>query len=44
MIGGTGVLSASVSNEALRQGINVVMINRGHRKKTYSGYCRIDKV
>lgn len=33
MIGGTGVLSASVSNEALRQGINVVMINRGHRKK-----------
>ena len=33
MIGGTGVLSTAVTNEALKQGIQVVMINRGHRKK-----------
>ncbi len=33
MIGGTGVLSTAVTNEALKQGIHVVMINRGHRKE-----------
>ena len=27
MIGGTGVLSTAVTNEALKQGIHVVMIN-----------------
>lgn len=32
MIGGTGVLSTAVTQEALRQGIHVVMINRGSRK------------
>lgn len=31
IIGGTGVLSAAVVNEALKQGFNVTMINRGHR-------------
>lgn len=32
MIGGTGVLSTAVTQEALRQGMHVVMINRGSRK------------
>lgn len=32
MVGGTGVLSASVCKEALQHGFHVVMINRGHRK------------
>lgn len=31
MIGGTGVLSSAVVAEALRQGIDVTMINRGNR-------------
>ena len=30
MIGGTGVLSSAVTNEALKRGINVTIINRGH--------------
>lgn len=33
MIGGTGVLSTAVVEEALKQGIKVTMINRGNRKK-----------
>lgn len=32
LIGGTGVLSTAVSNEALKRGIRVTMINRGHSK------------
>lgn len=32
VIGGTGVLSTAVTNEALKQNIQVVMINRGNRK------------
>lgn len=32
IIGGTGVLSHAVVQEALKQGINVAMINRGRRK------------
>lgn len=32
MIGGTGVLSTAVAQEALKQGMHVVMINRGNRK------------
>ena len=32
VIGGTGVLSSAVVKEALKQGINVTMINRGRRK------------
>lgn len=32
IIGGTGVLSSAVTAEALRQGIEVTMINRGNRK------------
>ena len=31
IIGGTGVLSSAVTNEALRQGFKVTMINRGSR-------------
>lgn len=31
LVGGTGVLSSAVTAEALRKGINVTMINRGHR-------------
>lgn len=31
LIGGTGVLSSAVTAEALRQGIDVTMINRGNR-------------
>lgn len=31
IIGGTGVLSSAVTNEALRQGFKVTMINRGNR-------------
>lgn len=31
IIGGTGVLSSAVTEEALRQGISVTMINRGNR-------------
>ena len=31
LIGGTGVLSGAVTNEALKKGIKVTMINRGHR-------------
>lgn len=31
LIGGTGVLSSAVAKEALKQGIAVTMINRGHR-------------
>lgn len=31
LIGGTGVLSSAVTMEALRQGITVTIINRGHR-------------
>lgn len=33
IIGGTGVLSSAVVAEALKQGIGVTMINRGHRKR-----------
>lgn len=33
IIGGTGVLSTAVVKEALKQGIGVTMINRGHRVK-----------
>jgi nucleoside-diphosphate-sugar epimerase len=33
LIGGTGVLSTAVTNEALRNGIHITMINRGKRKK-----------
>lgn len=32
IIGGTGVLSSAVTAEAMKQGIVVTMINRGHRK------------
>lgn len=32
MIGGTGVLSSAVANEALKQGVKVTMINRGNRR------------
>ena len=32
IIGGTGVLSSAVTNEALKQGMSVTMINRGRRK------------
>lgn len=32
IIGGTGVLSSAVTEEALRQGISVTMINRGNRQ------------
>ncbi len=32
IIGGTGVLSSAVSAEAIKQGINVTMLNRGRRK------------
>ena len=32
IIGGTGVLSHAVVQEALKQGISVTMINRGRRK------------
>ena len=31
LIGGTGVLSSAVVAEAMRQGIDVTMINRGNR-------------
>ena len=31
VIGGTGVLSTAVVAEALRKGVEVTMINRGHR-------------
>ena len=31
LIGGTGVLSAAVANEAVKQGIDVSMVNRGRR-------------
>ena len=31
IVGGTGVLSSAVTAEALKQGINVTMINRGKR-------------
>lgn len=31
LVGGTGVLSTAVTNEALKQGIQVSMINRGHK-------------
>lgn len=31
LVGGTGVLSSAVTNEALKQGIKVAMINRGHK-------------
>ena len=30
IIGGTGVLSSAVVNVALKQGLKVTMINRGH--------------
>lgn len=33
IIGGTGVLSSAVAKEALKQGIDVTMINRGRRKE-----------
>lgn len=33
VIGGTGVLSSAVVVEALKQGINVTMINRGNRER-----------
>lgn len=33
MIGGTGVLSSAVTKEAIRHGIDVIMINRGHNMK-----------
>lgn len=33
LIGGTGVLSTAVTNEALKQGMSVTMINRGNRMK-----------
>ncbi len=32
IIGGTGVLSSAVTKEAIKQGINVTMINRGYRE------------
>lgn len=32
IVGGTGVLSSAVTDEALKQGIRVTMINRGKRK------------
>lgn len=32
IIGGTGVLSSAITDEALRQGISVTMINRGNRR------------
>jgi nucleoside-diphosphate-sugar epimerase len=32
LIGGTGVLSSAVTNEAIKKGISVTMINRGHRR------------
>ena len=32
IIGGTGVLSSAVTNEALKHGIKVTMINRGNRR------------
>ena len=31
IIGGTGVLSTAVTIEAIKQGINVTMVNRGNR-------------
>ena len=31
IIGGTGVLSSAVTSEALKKGLTVTMINRGHR-------------
>lgn len=31
IIGGTGVISSSITLEALKKGINVFMINRGNR-------------
>ncbi|UKI17683.1 MAG: hypothetical protein L6V80_05815 [Bacteroidales bacterium] len=31
LIGGTGVLSSAVTIEAIRQGFDVTMINRGNR-------------
>ena len=31
LIGGTGVLSGAVATEALKQGYDVTVINRGHR-------------
>lgn len=36
VVGGTGVLSTAVVNEALRQGVSVSMINRGNRKHLIS--------
>lgn len=33
IIGGSGILSSAVVDEAIKQGINVTMVNRGHRKK-----------
>ena len=32
IIGGSGMLSSAVVDEAIKQGINVTMVNRGHRK------------
>lgn len=34
IIGGTGVLSSAVVNEALRQNLSVTIVNRGRKKKT----------
>ena len=33
LVGGTGVLSTAITNEALKQGATVYMINRGNRKE-----------
>ena len=37
LIGGTGVLSSAVVDEAIKQKIDVTIVNRGLRKKTYPG-------
>ena len=35
IIGGSGLLSGAVMDEALRNGIEVTVINRGNRKRSY---------
>lgn len=43
LIGGTGVLSKAVTDEALKQGIGVTMINRGHRLNLIPSQAKLIK-
>lgn len=43
MIGGTGVLSSAVTAEALKKGISVTMINRGHNMNMVSNKVELIK-